>query len=443
MPTNSRSNAGMFLVDGLWLILLSLYVFAGVSLASFHGDEPMQLWMSNDYVTAFMERNPQALITHPPYESQSVEEMRLINGSVTRHAAGFAWHLAGYQPEDLPPYPGWRWYEDYDQNNAHGYVPDADLLYVGRLSSVAFQIGSVFLVFAFAFVLHGRGLAYFVSLFYTLNPVILLNGRRLMMESPLLFFGFLTLLLALIISRKQAQNQQAHLGWWLGLTVAAAFTVNSKHPGVIIVAVAWAWVTVSAVMAFRQHKNPMGLVQTLFKLDIAGIAAVALFFALSPALWSSPFERVMDMVEARSGLLDLQTAYQPNALSDRITLIANHYNRPLQHFEVDHWVGYPVVMAQVEAYDASFLSGLPMDNGSGIALSVIALVGLVSLFIPGGKLNLADRLGLLLWLALTLGMLLVNPLSWQRYFLPLMPITILFAGLGIFRITERLKPQSA
>lgn len=442
MSTRSRYKLSWLFVDGLWLVLLSLYIFAGVSIASFHGDESMQLWMSNDYAVAFIDRNPQSLVTHPPYESQSIEEMRLINGSVTRYAAGLAWHLAGFQRDDLLPYPGWRWYADYDQNKEHGYVPADDLLYVGRLSSVAFQIASVFVVFAFGFVLHGRGLAYFISLFYTLNPVILLNGRRLMMESPLLFFGFLALLIALIISRKHAQNQQAHLGWWLGLTIAAALTVNSKHPGVIIVIVAWAWVFIGALKQFVSQKNRHALIQTFLRLDIMGVLAIVLFFILSPALWSNPIMRITDIIEARSGLLDLQTAYHPNTLSDRLTLILNHYNRPLQHFEIDHWAGYPVVMEQVHAYDASLLSGLPMDNGSGVALSILALFGLVSLFLPGRLLSFTDAAGLLVWLALTLGMLLVNPLSWQRYFMPLMPLTIIFAGLGLLYIWQGLSRQS-
>lgn len=442
MPTKSRFNSGFWLIDGLWLILLSLYVLAGVPLASFHGDESMQLWMSTDYAVAFIDRNPQALVTHPPYESQSIEEMRLINGSVTRYAAGIAWHLAGYGPSDLLPYPGWRWYEDYDQNKEHGYVPTDDLLYVGRLSSTVFQIGSVIAVFAFAYVLQGRGLAYFVSLFYTLNPVILLNGRRLMMESPLLFFGFLTLLLVLLISRKHAEGKQAHWGLWLALSFAAGLTVNSKHPGVIVVVAAWAWLFVSIIQQIKHpNRKPIDIVMSFTKFDFSGILAVVIFFALSPALWSNPIARVSDIIEARSGLLELQTAGYPNTISDRIGLILNHYNRPLEHFEIEHWAGYPVVMAQVDAYDASYLSGLPMDNGSGIALSVLSLVGLVSLFIPGGKLTLADRVGLGVWLALTLATLLINPLSWQRYFMPLMPITILFAGLGLTLLWSRISPQ--
>ena len=51
------------------------------------------------------------------------------------------------------------------------------------------------------------------------------------------------------------------------------------------------------------------------------------------------------------------------------------------------------------------------------------------------------RLGLLFWLGITILSLLVNPLPWQRYYLPLIPIVTLLAGFALAAILDYFLPK--
>ncbi len=57
-------------------------------------------------------------------------------------------------------------------------------------------------MFALGWQFGRRLVAYFVSALYTLNPVILLNGRRALQEGSMLFFGMLVILIAALISQR-------------------------------------------------------------------------------------------------------------------------------------------------------------------------------------------------------------------------------------------------
>jgi hypothetical protein len=57
-----------------------------------------------------------------------------------------------------------------------------------------------------------------------------------------------------------------------------------------------------------------------------------------------------------------------------------------------------------------------------------------------------DLWGILPWLLLTLASLLANPLPWQRYYLPWLPLATILAGIGFVKLVrfvqKRLQPQS-
>jgi hypothetical protein len=102
------------------------------------------------------------------------------------------------------------------------------------------------------------------------------------------------------------------------------------------------------------------------------------------------------------------------------------------HYEVASWASAATITQEITRYMASPLSGLQLGLLLGGILTVMVVVGLVSLIWQGGT----YRLGLLVWLLLTLALLLVNPLPWQRYYLPLIPLTTLLAGLGIKHLLD-------
>ena len=193
------------LLAALWLILLAAYVFALPP--TFHGDEAMQLYTSHDFTTAFVEHDPAALTTQPPYPPDSDQQLRLINGSINRYAIGLSWQLAGMTANDLPPRPGWAWALDYTTNAALGNLPTDAQLATARLPSTLFLALSIAVMFALGAQFGGRTTAYLASGLYALNPVILLNGRRAMQEGSMLFFGTLAILIAALISQSLTRQE--------------------------------------------------------------------------------------------------------------------------------------------------------------------------------------------------------------------------------------------
>ena len=84
-------------------------------------------------------------------------------------------------------------------------------------------------IFALGQMLGGRPVAYLASLYYALNPALLIEGRRAMMEGSLTFFSLLTVLAGIWLLQKRR--------WWTAilLGIAAGLALASKHTAVFTV----------------------------------------------------------------------------------------------------------------------------------------------------------------------------------------------------------------
>ncbi len=431
MPINSKYKS---LLATIWLIGLGLFVLAGMPLTPFHGDEPMQIYMSHDYATAFIYGEPIRLVSDGPFDIDSDPQLRIINGSTNRYVIGLSWHLAGFTNGDLPPRPGWDWGLSYGRNVETNHRPVDNLLYVSRFGSALFLAFSVVIVFGIGWQLGGWLPAYVVSGLYALHPTILLNGRRAMMEGSMLFFGLLTILLAIMISRRRAEDGRGSWGWWLGLTLAAGLALVSKHTSAVFVGSAFGWIFFTELL----RRQWIDLALTTLKLVVSNALVIAIFVALSPGLWYDTGTRLQDLVRLRSQLLELQVNSDPLApmsLGERMgQIITQPFLEPAMHFEVANWAEAATITQEIQRYMASPLSGLQFGLILGSILTVLIVVGLVGLV----QQRQIFHLGIVVWILLTLIFLLINPLPWQRYYLPLLPLSTLLAGLGICQLATRI-----
>jgi hypothetical protein len=437
------------LLDTLWLTLLAIYILAGGRATPFHGDEAMQITMSRDYFTAFVERQPGDLPVAPPYSVDTEAWLRLINGSVNRYSIGLALHLAGYGVEALPTL--WQWPLSVEDNLARGAYPADAVLFISRLPSALLLVTSATALFALARQFGGRPAAYLASAIYALHPVILLNGRRAMMEGSLLCFGLLTLLAASYL----VQNRHGWRGW-LMLIICGALTLASKHSGVVFVAAALAWIGLARfdvhgrrtrhVMSLQNvshdeqsvpaSSSSSSLITHVSSLLLSALAILALFIALSPALWSNPPARLADLLAERAALLDSQVRAAGDGVltvDQRLrALVTQPYLTPPQFYEVAFWGGSARVQDEITRYQASPWSGV-QSGVIGVMLTACTVVGLLGrtrwCCLPT---NTRNPVGLrVIWLALTAIMLLANPLPWQRYYLPLIPPVIVLSAVGV------------
>lgn len=447
------------LLDALWLALLAAYILAGVRLTPFHGDEAMQITMSRDYFTAFVERKPGSLPVAPPYTVDSEAWLRLINGSVNRYSIGLALHLMGYGVEALPAL--WQWPLSVEDNIARGAYPDDTTLFISRLPSALFLVVSAAALFALARQSGGRPAAYLASAIYALHPAILLNGRRAMMEGSLLCFGLLTLLAAAHL----VQHRHSWRGW-LMLIVCGALTLASKHSGAVFVAAAYGSIALAAVISpIMQHISHRGertrpvvslqnalpdgqtnlsslsLITRHSSLLLIPLTILALFVALSPALWSNPPARLADLLAERAALLDSQVRAAGDAAltfdGRLLALVTQPYLTPPQFHEVAFWGGSARMQNQIARYQQSPWSGA-QSGVIGVLLTVCAGSGLLrrtrQRHVPASG---RHPVGLVvIWLTLTALVLLANPLPWQRYYLPLIPPLALLSALGVVRLAR-------
>jgi hypothetical protein len=442
MFSNFRDIWESNLVVVFWLCGLAFYVFAGMMLVSFHGDETNHIFNSHDYATLFIHQRPQDLLVYDLRGSDAAF-LRILDSSVARYSIGLSWHLAGLSEDDLPK-SGWNWTQRYRENVAEGLRPSYPLLYAARLSSTVYLAGSIIVMFAMGWQFGGRPVAYLASGLYALNPVILLNGRRALQEGSLLFFGLLTILIVVMMSRKQDNGKAVSWRWWLGLSITGALTLASKNNGFIFVASALGWIGVTTI--FGRDKSR--LVLTIGKAALSAVITLALFIALSPGLWSDPVSRLGDVYRERLDQMEKQTrALQdgPLPLHDRAAaLLMQPFIAPPEFFETRSWVNLAPIMSEVNTYLRSVWGGVRLGLFGGIVVNVLAGWGIIICIGSVGArraLPLQDTglyIGLLLWLVVTVAVSLANPLPWQRYFVPVIPVLVLLAGIGLWGIIRGL-----
>jgi len=158
----------------------------------------------------------------------------------------------------------------------------------------------------------------------------------------------------------------------------------------------------------------------------------------SPALWNDPLPRLGDLLAVRTELLTIQVGGVPTgpmSLEMRLAfLFLQPFAAPLMQYEVQAWAGVTSINAEAAAYLASPLSGWHWGMIGGLVATGIAFVGVVGLLIALWRSPLEGRsaaVGLLIWLLGTMIAMLTNPLPWQRYYLPLIPISAVLVGVGL------------
>ncbi len=415
-------------LDLLWVGLLALYAFAGYPITPFHGDESMQIYMSNDYATLVQDGDPARLRYDAgrPAEEQLLQQLRIINGTLNKYTVGLAWDAAGFTRDDLNA--PWYWDETYDFNVAGGFHPGADLLLAARVPSALFLSGAVVVFFFVGKAFAGRPAAYMLVAYLALSPAVLVNGRRAMMEGSLLFGAGLTLLAGLWLVRAEGRRF-----WWavplLGL--GAGVAVAAKHTNVVAVVGIFLGCILYALVNRR-----LGM---LGGLVVAGVLSLGVFFTLNPAYWGNPVATAQAVVAERTGLLGGQVD-RFGGYAGPIDQLAGFYTQVFDGAPIYHEVATfdAPMREQVPAYEGTpsagiYLPGVGVVTLAAFVLGTLILVGIVPLpdIVPGARWVVGT------YAVVTAVFLLVAvPIAWQRYYLPMFPVVGLVAPLGVIWVVR-------
>ncbi len=417
----------------LSVCLCAAFGLAGLALVPLHPDESMQIYASRDF-DRLLDDGLGSLTTRPPYPVDSDEHLRILNGSIHRHFIGWFRRLAGLSPDVLPPAPGWDWRLDSGANIARGSLPPPEVLLVGRLASAAFLPLVAFAAAAIGGATVGSRWAILYLALLMLNPVVLLNTRRAMQEGCLLGLGLLTIWAGLAVGRSLAGGRDPRLWRWAPLGLSCGLVVAAKHSGILF-AVAAAGL-VSAGWFFGPRRDTRMLLPAF----VAAVTAVLIFFALQPALWSNPPERIKDLLALRSEMMSAQAQGLPLGAAGNTRLALIPFANPLQFHESIDVAGHPLFAGWSATYSASWLAGLPISGVMAWVFFVLMVLGIwISFrgFFAAGEAGFMQTAPFTWWIVIVL-LLLFSPLPWQRYFLPLIPPALLLVVLGLKHVVSLL-----
>ncbi len=411
-------------LDFLLLLVLSAYILAGAPLVPFHGDESTQIYMSRDVAWLFLTGQPEQVRYSDPPLNATEQHLRLLNGVVNKYTIGAVWALAGFAPDDLNDQ--WDWGADWTYNQSNGHAPTAALLQVSRWPSALFLVVGLWAVYALAGQVGGRPAAWIAALLYALHPALLLNGRRAMMEGSLIAFTALSALTAVYWLR--ARSGRAW-GWAALFGLCAGLAVASKHTAALAVlplglaALGW------ALWAARKHGARAGAIRALH-MALAGLVAALVFYALNPVWWGDPLARIPEVLRLRSELLAGQTAAFGGygSLSDAFAGFLRQSFAPApQFFEAPGWDVW--IVPQIAVYESSLLAGVTAPLVWVMLALVLGLPGVWALWRGRGWPE--ARWMTAIWLVSALAAaLLLTPIEWQRYYLPVYPPLIVLFGAG-------------
>jgi 4-amino-4-deoxy-L-arabinose transferase-like glycosyltransferase len=414
----------IFLLDSLWLISLCAYIIIGTASTPFHGDESTLLFMNRDYDYQFIQRDLSKIYFANPPINQTEQELRLLNGTVYKYVVGFARTIRGIGIDGLNEF--WDWTGDITYNRQTNRYPSDDLLMTARYVLVPFLALGVIALFFITKNLGGRFPAYLASAYFALNPPLLLNGRRAMMESLLVAFCLLTLLCAIWWIKRPSWRNAAFLG------ISAGLAMSSKHPAILTLIPIFG---VCGLIALSQ-KNRVIL---LTKIISSGLIVIGIFFALNVSWWQNPIDSAREVLRLRGDLLTVQVDIfggyggfgdQLRGFWEQVFLA-----QP-QFYEVDEWSGY--IGDQITAYESSLWDGVALGGHPilGVIITLLTILGVwACLRIKSVPLGVR-------WLVVIWGIfqlitsLFLTPLEWQRYYLMAYPAIAIFASMGILWIIK-------
>jgi len=403
----------------VFILIASLVYLAGVSRVPFHPDETTNIYMSSDFEAFFLQ--PSALFWQPGNDGEQRQHYRLLDPPMGRTWIGFVRWLTG-QEELLAD---WDWSIPWQENQAAGALPNADLLQTGRLAAAILFPFTLILIYLTGKSLNGE-LTGWIAMFLTISSALVLMHTRRAMAEGWLVTGIALSLWALIAWRERP--------WLCAIPIALAF--NAKYSAALLLLVgilAILWNPEETKQTWRSKFIYIAIFLAIF----GGITLL-----LNPFLWAHPIQALSAAITARSDFMVAQAVdfagtsslFAPQTFWQSLAaMLAQLFFTPPAFAEVSNY------LAQTQPAISVYLSN-PLNNllrgfvGGGIQLGFF-LLGLITTlrgiftspsFIP--------KRGLILILAaLTFEfafMLITTNVAFQRYYLVLLPMVILISSLG-------------
>ncbi len=389
----------------------------------FHPDESTQIYMSQD-VELIINHTSDLFYQELP-QNQMEQNYRLLDAPLTKYSIGIFRNV--FKQQQLPS--DWDWTKSWSENQSA--IPSRTLLLASRFSeAIFFPFSIIFfaLIIKDVFKNHNSLIILSISMF-ALNSLLLLHTRRAMAESGMIFFLLFSIFTLAKIPKK----------WIFLVAIPMAFAVNAKQTLFFLIPVA----IFIIIYYFRKRWKIMGLQFLLFL-----ILLVSIFFVLNPIMWKEPVKVAIQMLEHRSGLSKNQVAsiesvtpeFLTNSVPQKLTaLIAQTFVLQPSPQEISNYQN-EINQSVLEYFNNTLHRGLFRNLFAGTLYFLIFLFGFYKSFsFLDGKYKLILVSGFVLF---CIEILFLLAIPFQRYYLPAIPYTIIFAMIGLGQIMKNLKNSS-
>jgi hypothetical protein len=472
---HAKLNKGGNWLDVIFLSLVMAFIFAGITLTPFHGDESTYILLSEDYDKIVKQHDFNRVLFS--FEGNSKQYLRLSTGSILAYSIGFARDITNNDDQINK----WLWGSSWEENILQGNMPNPRILNLARVCSAlmgAFGIGLIF--FTARQLFSSRFSAWAATLILVTHGGILVNIRRAMQEGPKFLFLILTIYIASHILKNLKDSKMPRYGY-VFLGISSGLTLAAKQdivPMLVAVYVALALIPIwkkgsiqtilinlfylglatGLAFAFFLAFMPVfwgwwesvlvviGLVTVLFQLPVwkvewttrplalAGCALVLGMTIVSPTLWGKFFIPVTSMVETRESIIEgnhdhdtEKSLLNINTAKNRLAfLLETTVTSKVMYMEVSSF-DIPPFHQQISTYEASILSG---RTGSPLVDGFIVLLTIIGGWVLLKQFN-GESLFIYSLLIITAVLLFIMiPTPWQRYFLIMQIPYSLIAGVG-------------
>jgi len=414
MQTKSISF-GIFLV---FLSIAALLYWAGTSSVPFHPDESTYLFTSGD-IELFWH-DPTAVFWTPEKNGDLRQFYRMIVAPMINHLIALSRWIVGEAPLAVD----WDWGLTWAENARLGALPSARLLLTGRMASAALYPFSILLIYLATRKFSNEFTAWVAALLLASNALVLLHTRRAMSEGPLLFAVALCL---------WSLGRFERRAFWNAIPNALAYC--AKHSLAALAPAA----LLALVWPARATAHSRRILA--FQIALYGVLVLLTLAAFNPYLWARPVQAYAATLQARRDLLAGQAGDRPsqqlNSVSYKLaSMVYNLYFAPLMFAETGNYV--EETRAAEQTYQANPFHSLLRSQTAGIILMVLNLFGFCLAALSAARDQSAPRRDLLLLLTANVSMAaalwLLDPLPWQRHYLPLVPFICIWVAYALNRL---------
>ena len=400
------------------LSLISLLYLWGIKDVPFHPDESTQIFMSADFETIFTSFS--SLFWEKENEADIRQYYHIMDAPLTRYVIGLGKWI-GNQP-DLAR--DWDWSQTWEENQISGSLPETSLLFASRLSVAVFFPISLFFIYLSSKKETSPFFGFVSALLFAVNSLIWLHTRRAMAESLLLFNITFFIFLSYVLKNSDFL-----------FAVPAALAFNAKQSGIVVL--------ILGVIEILRRRKSESIKSVFLHLLKYGSVFCLITILLNPFLWKHPIQAAKSALEARSEFtINQQNTYQQAApglvlettgsriksflyhtfLADPISAESGNYNLE-QEVSVQNYFKNPLNLISNHLVFKTFFLLLSLSG------FLITGLDLYEKKLPGPALTI--WMGSLLF---SVFLIIFLPLSFQRYYLPVLPFFCFHAGYSLYKL---------